>query len=762
MAYISGSITEESKIIVLDSNHNKTTSKDFTLDSTGYTKLLLHFDEAILVDSCATPKTLTPYGGITSVLPKIGTNVLVFNGTNQYISIPDSADWNFGSGDFTIDFWAYTLDNQTNKYILSLGNRSSCSVEFSIFSGSARPAIFIANTAYNINTSPSFTINQWNHVAIVRYGNTITYYYNGVSVGSLSFTGTINSSGFISRIGDYIAGGYNYSGYLDEFRISKGIARWTANFTPPTSTYTTDSYTKLLLHSDVLPIVDSSIVPKTLTNNNSISLLSKFNGVGSFNGTNQYISIPDSNDWYFGSGNFTIDLWISFSSLTGVKSILGQDEGAGPTNKWVFIYNYPSTNKITFSRGATGLEYTWDLSLVINTWYHLAVVRNGNILSCYSNGVKLSSDKDITGASWPQVNAPLTIGTEGENYAWMNGYIDELRISKGVARWTSNFTPPTQAYKNPAPFMYNINGADRYAYSINNLTSTSGTVIAMSNSGEVVGYNKMSFATSQNLEATGGTISYSGSYKIHTFLSSGTFQVTSNDYNKSIDSLVIAGGGGGSNTGAGGGAGGYVYTTSGTISANSYPVVVGTGGLGGASSGAAGAKGNNSTFNGITAEGGGGGASHGSTSSESGGCGAGGAIKTSGSPTPGGVGRQGYNGGQGYISASWAGGCGGGGGAGQAGEAGSFSGGKGGDGLANSITGTSITYAGGGGGGEVNGTAGGAYGGAGGGGRANSDAAGSNGTNGLGGGGGGGSYNVAYYNGGNGGSGVVIIRYLYQ
>jgi hypothetical protein len=530
--------------------------------------------------------------------------------------------------------------------------------------------------------------------------------------------------------------------------------------------FTPDSYTKLLLHFNESPLIDTT--GKSLTLNGGVArsaTQSKFGEyAGYFDGTDDYISIPDSNDWDFGSGNFTIDLWCKSAGATGF--IVGQVPSNGNQNYYSFGLLSHTNGSARFIPDLISYPNHHELlsTNVINddSWHHIAIVRNGAYIRMYIDGNESGTALNM-GVGFTMINSAedLKIGSMGapENYERYTGYIDELRISKGIARWTSNFTPPAQAYKDPAPFVYNLNGSDKYAYTINNISTTSGTVIAVSNEGEIAGYHTMNFITSSEIDATGGMITTITNYRIHTFFNSGTLQVNTNDFNKLIDSLVIAGGGGGANTGAGGGAGGYVYTTGSTIGVGGYPVVVGTGGLGGVATAAPGAKGNNSTFNGITSEGGGGGWTHGSASAESGGCGAGGAIKTSGSSTPGGVGRQGYNGGAGYVNSGWSGGSGGGGGAGQAGEAGTFSGGKGGDGLSNSITGTPVTYAGGGGGGEVNGTADSAYGGAGGGGRANTNNVGTNGTNGLGGGGGGGSYNGTYFKGGNGGSGVVNIRY---
>jgi hypothetical protein len=209
---------------------------------------------------------------------------------------------------------------------------------------------------------------------------------------------------------------------------------------------------------------------------------------------------------------------------------------------------------------------------------------------------------------------------------------------------------------------------------------------------------------------TGGTITSSSGFNIHSFMSSGTF-VTGTFPIISADALVVAGGGGGgSNGGGGGGGGGVIYTSGSSLSTStSYPVTVGSGGIAALSSTVRGSNGNNSAFNGITANGGGGGASRdGGGAGNSGGAGGGGAGAivspqfTAGSGTAG----QGSSGGAGTGSGgdqacNSAGG--GGGGAGGAGAAATNNqGGNGGPGISNSITGSSVNYGGGGGGGTTN------------------------------------------------------------
>tara|TARA_B100001248_G_scaffold150499_1_gene112894 strand:- start:553 stop:1821 length:1269 start_codon:yes stop_codon:yes gene_type:complete len=292
----------------------------------------------------------------------------------------------------------------------------------------------------------------------------------------------------------------------------------------------------------------------------------------------------------------------------------------------------------------------------------------------------------------------------------------------------------------------------------NNVTAGRVVVIKVTNSDGTTSssVNKTALAL-----PSGGNISTSGGYRIHTFTSSGTFVNTIPSL--SSEYLIVAGGGGGgAQTGGGGGAGGMRTGTS-TLSTASYSITVGAGGNAAPaqSQPPRASSGTDSVFNSITSIGGGGGGSYqgGSINSQStganGGSGGGGAAMSS----PGGSGTsgQGNNGGQGRTSGEYDGG--GGGGASQAGFAGN-SASHGGNGSASSITGSSITYAGGGGGCGQSGNPVG-NGGAGGGGAGGNDVQpGVAGTVNRG-GGGGGSRDYGGVGGGarNGGSGVVIVRY---
>ena len=301
--------------------------------------------------------------------------------------------------------------------------------------------------------------------------------------------------------------------------------------------------------------------------------------------------------------------------------------------------------------------------------------------------------------------------------------------------------------------------------------------------------------------ATGGTITTSGDFKTHVFNSDGTFEVTSAGNSKgsnSVEFLVVAaGGGGGTNSGGGSGAGGFRTNfpqpaTGGlSVSAQEYPITVGGGGTDGPNNDGVGSAGGNSVFSSITSAGGGGGGSPVSPAPEKNGQ-AGGSGGGGGSQHCGGAGNtppvspsQGNNGGAGSTGPNCGSTTGGGGGASAVGDTGQTPGSAphtnmgacGGAGTANSITGSSVTYAGGGGGvrqytpgagiavpvGGSGGAGGGGNGGAQqavqGGSPPTQNVASVNGSANLGGGAGGGASNLT---GAHGGSGVVIIRYKFQ
>ncbi len=278
------------------------------------------------------------------------------------------------------------------------------------------------------------------------------------------------------------------------------------------------------------------------------------------------------------------------------------------------------------------------------------------------------------------------------------------------------------------------------------------------------GTDTWSVTSRAQITATGGTITTSGGYTIHTFTTVGNTTFTVSGTGGSVDYLIVAGGGAGGNWHAGGGgAGGMRSATGLAVTAQAYTVTIGAGGAGGTS--AVGSNGGDSSALGITSTGGGRGGNYNTTNPASGGSGAGGnATSVSGyNVAASGTSGQGTAGGNG--NGDHAGGGGGGKGAAGSAAPNASTGGAGGVGQANSYSGASVTYAGGGGGGTWGGGAV-ATGGSGGGGNGsynsntNAPTPGSANTGGGGGGNGGQGNNTSWAAQTTGGSGIVIIRYI--
>lgn len=171
---------------------------------------------------------------------------------------------------------------------------------------------------------------------------------------------------------------------------------------------------------------------------------------GRFYGTGDYLSVPSSADWNFGTGDFTIDTWIRLNSLPAVDARMTIYSQYVNLNYyvWLFIYNNAGIYEIwpmVVSGGVVVLSMPRDVSLFVNTWYHIAWVRSGTANYVFLDGVQQGLTDTDTG-TFPDWPAPVFIGSYDGTLHCLDGWLDEFRVSKNIARWTSNFTPPTAAY----------------------------------------------------------------------------------------------------------------------------------------------------------------------------------------------------------------------------------------------------------------------------------------------------------------------------
>ena len=210
--------------------------------------LLLPFDGSngatTTSDSSNSNHTATFNGNaqISTAQSKFGGSSLLLDGTGDYLSFSASSDWQFATGDFTIEFWIRIGAGSAYQTIWDFNYTSNgCVLIQTTNDSSPKMRIFLdyGRTSDYITDATAFSLNTWYHYAIVRSSGTVTIYRDGTSTVSGSMPGDVDASA--SPTIGIKAGTTDYplNGYLDDFRISKGLARYTSNFTAPTSAHLT-------------------------------------------------------------------------------------------------------------------------------------------------------------------------------------------------------------------------------------------------------------------------------------------------------------------------------------------------------------------------------------------------------------------------------------------------------------------------------------------------------------------------------------------
>ncbi len=192
---------------------------------------------------------------------------------------------------------------------------------------------------------------------------------------------------------------------------------------------------------------------------------SKFSGAsGLFDGMGDYLYTADSDDWNFGNGNFTVDFWVRFNTLSGYNWLWSQRADSNNSIELFLYITGPDAyfQMIAVDNGNILVNYyTPRTAISLNTWYHVAVVRNSNSWKTYLNGANIHSQ--TANVTLPDISTNFVIGARGDDFfSPINGWIDEFRVSKGVARWTNDFTPPSSEYATDSytKLLLHMNGTD--------------------------------------------------------------------------------------------------------------------------------------------------------------------------------------------------------------------------------------------------------------------------------------------------------------
>jgi len=426
------------------------TNTKYLLFSTPYLKDASSTHHALTVSGDPKIEPFAPYDYETYSATDNGGSIY-FDGTGDYLSIPVANGFEFGTGDFTIEMW-FWYTGTIARYPIILGNGISGS---GIYSGWA---VYTDGNVLKLDrytgsqttvTFGSFTAaaGTWHHLAIARSGTTIRGFINGTQVGS-DITNSVsydahNTDPLNIGYGVDGAGTHQWNGYISDIRLVKGTAVYTSDFTPPTAPLTAITNTSLLLKGTNAGIIDKSQSVKAVTLDGSAKSSTTetkyLTSSMSFASQTDFLKaeLPST----LGTGDFTIEWWAYFTNInpggTNYRAILDMRHSGDTTNlwlqqsgdgSWLYYPNYPTTGftSSTFSN---------------NTWYHIAIARENGTIRFFVDGGLTGSGSD----TFDYDSVYLTLNHYSTSSRRWTGYASDLRVTKGLARYTSNFTAPTAA-----------------------------------------------------------------------------------------------------------------------------------------------------------------------------------------------------------------------------------------------------------------------------------------------------------------------------
>lgn len=437
---------------------------------------------------------------LSTVQKKFGTAALILDGTGDYINIAAQPDFNFGTSDFAIEIQVYPTTTGTYRTIFDFRNSGADGNGIILGITDTNQLYFYYNFNYRIGPVGSIPINTWTHIALTRSSGSTRAFINGVQVGS-TYADTNNYPERGLRVGADPDGNFTLTGYIDELRISTNVPRYTSNFVAPTSAFSSDLDTVLLLHfngaNNATLIIDDGVTRQDLrtsaggtANNITYADYTKFGAeirsIGSANVYGNFGYVGDGsgciaylisqNFAYVGSGRFstndptqqitanqivkTNNAKIYYTSVDNqgdfkVGDFFEVNQRTGAVTFNGSSFNIPTSTSIVLTDGvntttldATKVE-TGNLRISGNTISSLT----GDIILSPSNGnITINSNKSfvVPKGTTVQRPAPATSGSFRYNTTenWFEGYTGSSWIPLGLIT-DSNRTTYVQADTTP-------------------------------------------------------------------------------------------------------------------------------------------------------------------------------------------------------------------------------------------------------------------------------------------------------------------------
>ncbi len=420
-----------------------TTPNRKIIDSSTYGNSVTLYNGLNSTTGAASQSSFGPYSPTDGTyLPNVHGGSLTFSANPDNIRIAAPAA--LGTGDFTIECWiwlpatisgstksVFALSNAANQDLANLGFNACMTIN--------RQLQFYTHVT-KVTSVGVVPIQQWTHIAWVKSGSYINLYINGAfdsqnAANNLASYGLSGSYPVNYGQGVYYVnkGPNNADGMvcsIADLRLSN-IARYTGNFAVPTQPVVADSNTHVLLRGTNANLYDPRAqTPYTFVGSASIAGIGK-NGTASmyFNGTTDYIRL-NMNPSILRSQteDFTWEAWV-YPTRSNVGQFCWNSDFQVILQQNTLVPTL--TNQYSY--------YASGPALTLNTWNHVAAVRNGSTLKVYTNGVS-GTAYTFAGAFTASVGY---VGCSWQQTGQFQGYMDDIRLTTGAARYTANFTPPT-------------------------------------------------------------------------------------------------------------------------------------------------------------------------------------------------------------------------------------------------------------------------------------------------------------------------------
>ncbi len=352
------------------------------------------------IKGSGTNKTLTSNAtaGIDDRIPSYYGSSLSFDGNGDYLRTSSNiSDFQFGTGDFTIETWLWKSANGTNNYdgVATLGANGSANDGWFLEVSSTRGYLFCSAGGILLQYNVTPNTSQWNHLAVCRKSGTTTMYLNGVAVAVTTSTYTVPATATTLDIGGYAVGTGNYwfNGYIQDLRVYKGVAKYTGGFDVPRP------------YTPVGIATWRAVADTTANNFATLNPLDKRSTGLSLSTGNLYLSGGVSNEWSTIKGNVGVSTGKWYWEISNIYRT-----GSGSNSFGAVEQSHRVEGDIYIGKPGFGSGYSYGDGVVLTTSdvIGIALDMNNGVLTWYKNGTQVQTQSGITSSWMPAISQAQT------------------------------------------------------------------------------------------------------------------------------------------------------------------------------------------------------------------------------------------------------------------------------------------------------------------------------------------------------------------